>query len=102
MRTVRLLTRLGQNKAGATVEFTDTEADWLITAGKAEALDQQTSTRQQEKQEEVEEPDPETTTLADLQAKAKEYGLPTSGTKAQLADRIQQHLERQQQTGDDD
>jgi hypothetical protein len=101
---IRLLTRLGQNKPGSLIDTTDTEADWLITNGKAEAVDddsQQQDTSRTAGSEQQDEPlDPDAVNKDDLKAQAEALGLPTSGTKAQLADRIQQHQERQQAADD--
>lgn len=41
----------------------------------------------------VEAPDPEETTLAELKAEAEGMGLPTYGTKQQIADRIANALD---------
>lgn len=91
---VKLLRRLGQNPAHSTLDVRDAEGDWLIERGAAVAT-QAGPRRHPEPPDEssiepaVEsEPDPQTATLADLRSQAEDLGLPTYGTKAQLAARI--------------
>ncbi|MBB1153499.1 SAP domain-containing protein [Amycolatopsis dendrobii] len=82
--------RLGQNSKGTTRELTDTEAAWLIERGHARPADTATDTPAADTAPD-DTPAPDAATLAELKARAEACGLPTYGTKAQLADRIAEH-----------
>jgi hypothetical protein len=86
--------RLGQNRKGTTQDLSDTEAHWLIERGHATATDtgSESATHAPEDDTAPEDtPDADTATLAELKAHAETLGLPTYGTKAQLAARIADH-----------
>lgn len=83
--------RLGQNKRGTTRDLSDTEAEWLIHRGHATPADTGPQTAQDAPEDDTapeDTPDADTATLAELRAHAESLGLPTYGTKAQLAARI--------------
>lgn len=82
--------RLGQHGHGTTRDLSETEARWLIARGHARptetAGDAPAATTAPE-----DTPGPDTATLAGLKAQAEALGLPTYGTKAQIAARIDDH-----------
>ncbi|MGZ3140811.1 hypothetical protein ACVDFE_02160 [Lentzea chajnantorensis] len=98
MRQVRYSHRMGQNPTGSIRLLGDSEADWLVTHGHAEYTgadpddEQPVEPVEQPPAARTEQTDTPTSgpTLAELQARAKQLQLPTYGTKAQLADRIEQ------------
>ncbi|WP_372663599.1 SAP domain-containing protein [Amycolatopsis kentuckyensis] len=86
--------RLGQNRKGTTRDLSDTEARWLIERGHATATDTRSETATEPPAEDTtpdDTPGADTATLAELRAHADSLGLPTYGTKAQLAARIADH-----------
>lgn len=86
--------RLGQNSKGHTRDLSDTEAAWLIDRGHARMADTDTESATDAPAPTPapeDAPDLDTATLADLKAHADALGLPTYGTKAQLAARIADH-----------
>lgn len=86
--------RLGQHRKGTTRDLSDAEARWLIERGHATPTDTGSETAQDTPTGDTapeETPDPDTATLAQLKAHAETLGLPTYGTKAQLAARIADH-----------
>lgn len=92
---VKLLRRLGQHPAKSTVDVRESEAEWLIARGAAERASSAAPRQHQapeppveSDQDDEDEPDSQSMTLAELRAQADERGLPTYGTKAQLAARI--------------
>lgn len=88
---VKLLRRLGQNKAGAVVEYTDGEAEWLIDRELAEEAKGSAKSSEEPKTPES-DPDKEPT-LAELKEQAEKLGLATYGSKAQIQERIAAHEE---------
>lgn len=118
MPTLRLLVRLGQHKAGDLIEYSKAEATYLVDAGKAERVhtttlvlepvadnaEQQPEAQQDTDEDQYQEQGAEQhdeqpaalPSLPDLKAQAVKLGLATYGSRAQLADRIQQHHDRQQ------
>lgn len=88
--------RLGQNRKGHTRDLSDTEAAWLIDRGHARTADTGSETAHDAPAggpAPEDTPDPDTATLAELKAHADALGLPTYGTKAQLAARIADHVD---------
>jgi hypothetical protein len=86
--------RLGQNRKGSTQDLSDTEAEWLISRGHATPADTGSESHAHAPADDPapeDTPDTDTATLAELRAHAESLGLPTYGTKAQLAARIADH-----------
>ncbi|MGW4114810.1 SAP domain-containing protein [Actinosynnema sp. NPDC004786] len=105
---VRLLRRMGQNPAGSVRLYSDSEAAWLVGNGFGEYFGgSQTAPAAEPEVDQAPPADPHdeqrqpAPSLADLKAEAERLGLPTYGTKAQLADRIDQHKATLEQ-GDDE
>ncbi|MFC6090863.1 SAP domain-containing protein [Saccharothrix lopnurensis] len=103
---VKLLRRMGQNPAGSIRTYRDSEAEWLVNSGHAEYVGSVTHrepeppahTAPEEQGDDQRPPAPD---LATLKAQAGALGLPTYGTKAQLADRIEQHKATLEQPDDE-
>lgn len=85
--------RLGQHPAGSTRTHSPAHAHWLIRRGLAHTTETPPETAAEPPTPNTPPEDtPETRSLAGLKAEADSYGLPTYGTKAQLAARIADHL----------
>ncbi|MCA1191627.1 SAP domain-containing protein [Saccharopolyspora sp. 6V] len=89
--------RVRLTKHGRDTEYrdvTDTEAQWLIQRGYAVDADDghQASEPKDEGSGSGDAGDLAGANLAELQAKADGLGLPTYGTKAQVRERIREHL----------
>lgn len=103
---IKLRTRLGQNPAGAVIDTSDSEAQWLVVHGKAlwmpvqdaETADAETADAEPYSEDEPQPAASEVTndadepervvTLAELKTRAQELGVATYGTKAQIMERI--------------
>lgn len=95
---IRLLRKLGQNPAGATIDRTHQEAEQLVRQGYAEhAPDSGAPAPQDEDDDQGDGTEnaggPNTgPTAAELKAHAERLQISTSGNKKQLSERIEQHI----------
>lgn len=110
MMRVRTTHKLGSIPSGAVREYPESQAQWLIDKGHAVALDEpereelepKGEESKQEEEHSPQEPADEggkeyltgDESLKELQAHADELGLATSGTKADLSTRINDHVAR--------
>lgn len=108
---VRLLRRMGQNPAGSVRLYSDTEAAWLVNGGygvyvgSGDTEQPAPVAAPAETEQQGDDQRPAAPNLAELKAEAEKLGLPTYGTKAQLADRIDQRkaeLDAEQDQDDED
>lgn len=101
---IRLLRKLGQNPAGAVVDRTHQEAEQLIRQGyAAHAPESDAAAPDEDTEGDDPNADPQSGTgsgstspaepkHADLKAHAGRLQIATSGTKAELSERIEQHI----------
>lgn len=108
-RQVRYLRRMGQNPVGSVRLMSEAEGDWLVHNGHAEFVGgevehaEPAAPAEQPAPAGAEQADvkPPAPTLAQLQAQAAGLKLPTYGSKAQLADRIEQAQQAKAAAEDD-
>ena len=85
----------GRRERGEVVSIPDSEAPSYVKPGLVEAYGGEVEAVNENEEKSLDE-----MSAAELKAKAKDLGLPTTGTKADLQERIELHL--QDDEGDDD